>query len=55
MKDKPKNTEEKAPEGYEWYGWKTHEGDQRRPFRLVAISHDHYDRDGYCDNPARGY
>lgn len=26
-------------------------GDRRGWWRF----HDHYDRDGYCDNPARGY
>lgn len=42
------------PEGYEMFEGKPQEvinGDRTGWWRF----HDHYDRDGYCDNPARGY
>lgn len=42
------------PEGYEIF--------EGKPTKVVNAdrqgwwrNHDHYDRDGYCDNPARGY
>ena len=42
------------PEGYELF-----EGKLMKVLNADRIGwwrfHDHYDRDGYCDNPARGY
>ena len=49
-KDKVKD----PPEGYEYYDGKLMKiinGDRSGWWRY----HDHYDRDGYCDNPGRGY
>ncbi len=45
---------EELPEGYEMFEGKPMRvlnGDRQGWWRF----HDHYDRDGYCDNPARGY
>jgi hypothetical protein len=55
MTDEPKDERPPKPKGnYEWFRGKWMEvlnGDRRGWWRY----HDHYDRDGYCDNPARGY
>jgi len=47
-------TKEKLPAGWEMYNGK--------PMKVINYHrlgwwryHDHYDRDGYCDNPGRGY
>ncbi len=52
-KEKPKDPNE-GREGYELYEgrWqKVIDGSRTGWWRF----HQHYDRDGYCDNPARGY
>ena len=54
MTDKEKIEEQKLPDGYEMFEGKPTKvinGDRSGWWRY----HDHYDRDGYCDNPARGY
>lgn len=54
MTDKEEKTEPTLPEGYELFEGKPMKvinGDRSGWWRF----HDHYDRDGYCDNPARGY
>lgn len=41
-------------EGYELYEgkwWEVKDGSRQGWWRF----HEHYDRDGYCDNPGRGY
>ena len=47
-------TEPNIPDGYEMFEgklMKVKNGDRVGWWQF----HDHYDRDGYCDNPARGY
>lgn len=50
----PKKAEPALPEGYEMF-----EGKPRKVINGDRVGwwrfHNHYDRDGYCDNPARGY
>jgi hypothetical protein len=46
--------EQRADGRYEWFGgryMKVLNGERVGWWRF----HNHYDRDGYCDNPARGY
>lgn len=59
MTDTPETLAERPPKPdlpgkWEWFEgkWmKVLNGERVGWFRY----HDHYDRDGYCDNPARGY
>ena len=54
MAEEKKKDPNENREGYELFEgkWlKVINGDRLGWWRF----HDHYDRDGYCDNPARGY
>lgn len=54
MEHDQKKDPQPLPEGYEMFDGKPMKvinGDREGWWRY----HDHYDRDGYCDNPARGY
>lgn len=54
MKDQSDKPDKKIPDGYEMFEGKVMKvinGDRSGWWRF----YDHYDRNGYCDNPARGY
>lgn len=42
--------------GYMWHGFRRiHRPDPPKPKQTTASASWHYDSQGYCDNPARGY